>query len=122
MTKNVKKIPYGLLMVGLGVFGCMHYAHASYDNDAKWQIALCWSTPVDALPVTISFDTTQNGTIKNVEVVDKDRMDKDPLFKTSAEAVLRAVNNPKCAILEMPEDKYDDWKHLTVTFDPKDTL
>lgn len=111
-----------LAVVGLG---CMTsgVAHASYDLDAKWQIALCWNMPVDSKPVEIALEVNKNGIIQSAEVVDKaGLMEKDPDFKAGAEAVLQAVHNPKCSILDLPEDKYDDWKHLDITFNPGDVL
>ena len=33
------------------------------------------------------------------------------------ESALRTLMNPKCNPLKLPEDKYDLWKNLTITFD-----
>ncbi|GIR66634.1 MAG: hypothetical protein CM15mP70_17410 [Pelagibacteraceae bacterium] len=41
----------------------------------------------------------------------------DPSFRTAAEAAMRAVNNPDCSPLLLPEDKYDLWKEINFTFD-----
>ena len=41
----------------------------------------------------------------------------DPSFRTAAEAAMRAVNNPDCSPLLLPEDKYDQWKEINFTFD-----
>ena len=41
----------------------------------------------------------------------------DPSFRTAAEAAMRAVNNPDCSPLLLPEGKYDLWKEINFTFD-----
>ena len=30
---------------------------------------------------------------------------------------MRTLLNPECRPLTLPEDKYDSWKNLTITFD-----
>ena len=41
----------------------------------------------------------------------------DPSFRTAAEAAMRAVNNPECSPLLLPQDKYEKWKEINFTFD-----
>ena len=40
----------------------------------------------------------------------------------AADSAVRAVRNPKCSPLELPADKYDQWKRIDFTFDPRDML
>lgn len=46
----------------------------------------------------------------------------DSYFRAAADSVLRAIRNPRCNPLELPADKYDLWKEMTVTFDPREML
>ena len=41
---------------------------------------------------------------------------------TAAEAARRALLNPNCNKLRLPEDKYEQWKTFIIQFDPKDML
>jgi hypothetical protein len=41
----------------------------------------------------------------------------NPSFRTAAEAAMRAVNNPDCSPLMLPQHKYDLWKEINFTFD-----
>jgi hypothetical protein len=46
----------------------------------------------------------------------------DPFYRAAAESALRAVLNPQCSPLKLPPDKYEQWKILELTFNPKDLL
>ena len=64
----------------------------------------------------IFIEVNQDRTVKSAKVVNKERLN-DPSFRTAAEAAMRAVNNPDCSPLLLPEDKYDLWKEINFTFD-----
>ena len=55
-------------------------------------------------------------------IVDTARAASDSFFRAAAESALRAVKNPNCSPLKVPLDKYDEWKTMTLTFNPKDLL
>ena len=44
----------------------------------------------------------------------------DPLFNLAAEAAMRAVN--RCQPYVLPAEKYDLWRDINVTFDPREML
>jgi outer membrane biosynthesis protein TonB len=96
------------------------------EEDAlRRQIESCWSPPVGArdaqnLVIDVKITVNPDRTVASAEVVDKSRMATDPFYRTAGEAAVRAVLNPKCSPLELPADKYDQWKNTSFTFDPKD--
>ena len=64
----------------------------------------------------IYIEVNPDRTVKSAKVVNQERL-IDPSFRTAAEAAMRAVNNPDCSPLLLPEDKYDLWKEINFTFD-----
>ena len=64
----------------------------------------------------IYIEVNPDRTVKNSKVVNREKLN-DPSFRTAAEAAMRAVNNPDCSPLRLPEDKYDQWKEINFTFD-----
>jgi outer membrane biosynthesis protein TonB len=98
------------------------------EEDAlRRQIEQCWNPPVGArdaqsLIVEVTIDVNPDRTVANAEVVDKMRYASDPFFRAAADAAMRAVRNPKCSPLELAVDKYQQWKRIDFTFDPRDML
>ena len=64
----------------------------------------------------VFIEVNPDRTVKSALVVNKEKLN-DPSFRTAAEAAMRAVNNPDCSPLLLPEDKYDQWKEINFTFD-----
>jgi len=64
----------------------------------------------------IFIEVNPDRTVKSAKVINKEKLN-DPSFRTAAEAAMRAVNNPDCSPLLLPEDKYDQWKEINFTFD-----
>ena len=62
----------------------------------------------------IFIEVNPDRTVKSAKVVNQERL-IDPSFRTAAEAAMRAVNNPDCSPLLLPEDKYDLWKEINFT-------
>jgi outer membrane biosynthesis protein TonB len=99
----------------------------SQEDALRRQIGQCWNMPIGAkdaqnLVVAISIDVNPDRTVQRAEVVDQTRLATDSYFRAAAEAALRALKSPKCSPLELPVDKYDEWKHIEFTFDPRDML
>jgi outer membrane biosynthesis protein TonB len=88
-------------------------------------IRKCWHFPAglknaDALIVDIKMSLDPEGNVKSAEIVDKKRMKNDPNFKVAAEYAYRAVLDPICNPLPLPKEKYEEWKELELSFNPKD--
>ena len=98
------------------------------DKDAiRRQIERCWNPPVGAknaeeLTVELRLYVTPDGTVQTVNVVDKARAASDPYFRAAVESAYRAVLNPRCRQLKFPLDKYEQFKTMTIVFDPREML
>ncbi|MDE2030595.1 MAG: energy transducer TonB [Alphaproteobacteria bacterium] len=99
----------------------------SEEDALRRQIGQCWSPPIGArdaqnLVVEITIDVNPDRTVADADIVDKARYNSDPFFRAAADAAVRAVRNPKCNPLILPPGKYDQWKRIDFTFDPRDFL
>jgi outer membrane biosynthesis protein TonB len=99
----------------------------SEEDALRRQIEQCWNPPIGArdaqnLVVEVTITVNPDRTVQTAEVVDKSRMASDPYFRAAAEAAIRAVYNPRCSPLELPEGKYEQWKTIDFNFDPRDML
>lgn len=99
------------------------------EKDAiRSQIAKCWNVPAGAkdaheLIVVLRVQLEQDGTVTNVELASssKSRYASDTFFRAAADSALRAVR--QCSPLEnLPPDKYQTWRDIELTFDPKEML
>lgn len=92
------------------------------------QISNCWNPPIGArdahnLVVEVVIDVNPDKTARGAEIVDKMRYNTDSFFRAAADAAVRAVlNNPKCTPLALPDGKYEQWKRIDFTFDPRDLI
>ncbi len=92
------------------------------------QIEPCWSPPIgareaDELTVKIVVYVEPSGRVRKAEVVDAGRMAVNAYFEAAADSARRAVLNDRCNPLkDLPQDKYDLWQELELTFNPKDAL
>lgn len=91
------------------------------------QIQQCWIVPAGAryaegLIVRLRIFLRPDGELaRTPEVVDGERMNKDSHYRTAAEHAIRAVQ--KCVPLQnLPPDKYERWRDIELTFDPRDML
>ncbi|MDR1476141.1 MAG: hypothetical protein LBI20_02360 [Holosporales bacterium] len=88
-------------------------------------IRKCWHFPAglknaEDLIVDIKLNLDPDGNVKSAEITNKDRMKKDSNFKIAAEYAYRAVLDPECNPLPLPKEKYEEWKDLELTFNPKE--
>lgn len=91
----------------------------------KRQLTQCWSVLAGAryaedMVVDIKLSMNPNRTIQRAQIENQLRYAADSHFRAAADSALRAVN--KCSPLDLPPDKYDLWKDITVTFDPRSML
>lgn len=89
------------------------------------QLHRCWQAPIgvqsaDRPPVpSVRVRLNQDGTLAGEPAVLNNSA--DPLFRTVADSATRATR--RCAPLRIPaqfQPYYEDWKTLTVNFDPRD--
>ncbi|HLZ68210.1 MAG TPA: energy transducer TonB [Aliidongia sp.] len=91
------------------------------------QIEQCWSPPAGAkdaknLIITLRVQLASDGTPQSVQIVDQGRYNSDGFFRSAADSAVRAVRNPNCVPLKVPPAKFDQWKNMTLNFDPRDLL
>jgi hypothetical protein len=95
---------------------------------ARIQIEKCWNPPVGApnpeqLVVRIRVSYNPDGTLAGQpQLPDRDGIMRsgNVFLQRAAESVVRAVL--RCQPLKLPQDKYDSWRDIEMTFNPKDML
>ena len=100
---------------------------ATQIDAVRQTIRKCWHFPaglkdVESLIVDIKLEVDRNGYVKKAETVDTARKNSDPGFRIAAENAERAVLDPACNPLPLPKDKYNEWKELELSFNPKDMM
>jgi hypothetical protein len=96
------------------------------EQDAlRQQLSGCWNIMAGAansedLAVEVQVVVNPDRTVLSAKVVDQSRYNSDTFFRAAADSALRAVRNPRCTPLNLPPDKYDQWRDMTIVFDPKD--
>lgn len=100
---------------------------ANQIDNVRNTIRKCWHFPAglknaEQLVVDIKMELDRNGYVKKAEIVDKNRMRQDSGFKIAAENAQRAVLDPRCNPLPLPKEKYNEWKDLELSFNPKDMV
>ncbi len=93
----------------------------------KRQIESCWSPPAGApnaenLVVEVRLVINRDRTVQSAQIVDTSRMFREPFYRAAAESVIRAIKNPRCTPLALPQGKYDLWKETRLTFDPRELV
>jgi len=91
----------------------------------RQQIARCWNLPAGAkdaheMIVDLSVLMNPDGTVSSAKIENQAQMAFDPFFRAMAESALRAVLNPACSPLKLPPEKYENWKEMSLQFNPKE--
>ena len=88
------------------------------------QLRKCWSAPAGAhiendmiIKVSATIKPNRKVLEGSVRIVDTNISKSNRFYYAITESALRTLMNPKCSPLKLPEDKYDLWKSLTITFD-----
>jgi hypothetical protein len=87
--------------------------------ELRRQIVRCWAVPGDVTksttPVTLTFQLGRDGALTSVPtiVANPDILEYSKQFVASASRAIKA-----CAPYRLPEDEYDTWKDVKITFDP----
>lgn len=100
---------------------------ANQIDNIRNTVRKCWHFPAglknaEQLVVDVKMELDRNGYVKRAEIVDKNRMRRDSGFKIAAENAQRAVLDPRCNPLPLPKEKYNEWKDLELSFNPKDMV
>lgn len=90
------------------------------------QIAKYWSIPAGArnaedLIVKLQLSIARDGTVYHVEVVDQSRYRSDSIFRAAADSASSAAYSAS-PLQYLPPAKYNRWKTILLTFNPKDML
>jgi len=91
------------------------------------QLSRCWSIQAGAryaedLVVRVRLTVSPERRVMSATIEDTWRYGQDSYFRAAADSAIRAVNSPQCETLQLPPEKYDLWKDIVVTFDPRDML
>jgi len=93
-------------------------------DSIRAQIQRNWTVPAGAqdaqmMIVKLRIQLGPDGSVRRVDIVEKDRMSAEPFFRTMAESAVRAVKRTG-QIENLSPDKYHLWRDITVKFDPRD--
>ena len=88
----------------------------------KQQLYGCWTVPAGAkgakdMEVRVRVWVNPDRTVDNARILDTNRMQSDPYFRSVAESALRAILNPACNSLKLPPDKYEIFKKFIFKFE-----
>lgn len=98
----------------------------SEEDALRRQIEQCWNIPTGAkdaqsMIVEVRVEVNPDKTVRSAEIVPNSQM-SDPFYRAAAESARRAILNPKCSPLMLPDGREDSWKTMTLRFNPKDVL
>jgi outer membrane biosynthesis protein TonB len=97
---------------------------ASELDRLRAQIMACWVEPTglregEQMVVEVRVAVNQDRTVQKAEVLDTGRMRADPFYRTLGESAVRALYNPNCSPLLLPESKYSSWGSIVFRFSPR---
>lgn len=96
------------------------------EQDAlRQQISECWNVMAGAknaedLAVNLRLRMNPDRTVQSYEILDRKRYLSDSFFRAAADSAVRAIRTPKCIPLRLPPEKYDEWRVITIRFDPSE--
>ncbi len=96
---------------------------ASEIEGVRQKIRPCWTqggARDQAMIITLVVEMRQNGTPVKAELRDPGRYDSDPVYRAAADAVHRAIMNPRCQPWPLSPEKFNNWKTFTFNFDARD--
>lgn len=92
------------------------------------QLARCWSIQAGAKydqrvgPVDIRVIVSKDRTVESATVVDQRRYSRDSYFRYAADSAIRALNSKHCKKLDLNPKKYEIWRDMVISFDPREML
>ena len=93
----------------------------------RQQIKGCWAInpgakDIENFVVTIKIIVNPDRTIRDAKTIANNSFSYNGFYQSFAESALRAVLNPLCSPLKLPEGKYEQWKDLELNFTPSDLI
>ena len=90
----------------------------------RQQLTSCWNAPAGAvidkgMNVKVSAKIRENRRVidNSVRIIDTNISKSNTFYGPITESAMRTLLNPECMPLKLPENKYNLWKNLTITFD-----
>ena len=90
----------------------------------RQQLTSCWIAPAGAviekgMIVKISAKIKKNRRINenSIRIIDTNISKNNAFYGPITESAMRTLLNPDCIPLKLPQNKYELWKSLTITFD-----
>lgn len=95
-------------------------------DSIRKQIENRWLVPAGArdaqsLVVSIHVRLQEDGTVLRAEVLPDPRLLSDSFYRAAADSALRAVKLAS-PLKDLPLDRYEQWRELTLNFNPKEML
>ncbi len=96
-------------------------------DDLNRGVQPCWNVQAggrdaQTLVVKLRVFVRPDLTVRDVEILDQPRYDRDSHFKAAADAAKWALLMPKCNTLRIPPEKYESYKSFIYNFDPSNML
>lgn len=96
-------------------------------NLVKRKMEPCWnfqagSKKAQDIIVAIKVKLRPDGHVLGASITNRSVLNSDPFKLAAAESALRAVLNPSCQPYNLPTNRYDVWKDLKLTFNPREML
>ncbi len=96
-------------------------------NTIRRAVQPCWNFHAGAkgaenFIVEVSVVMNSDGHVAKAEVLNPGALAGNPFRIAAAESAYRAVQNPACQPFNLDPRKYDVWKTMTLTFDPREML
>jgi len=105
-------------------FGAQNAMTMDLVDALRNEIAQCWSPPVGAphpeqLVVSFELFLNPDGTVAQPPQLTRSS-GADPFMRAAQEAARRAIYT--CAPYRLPADRYNQWRDIAVTFDPRQMM
>lgn len=86
------------------------------------QFISCWNIPIgnkalNEFKIIVSLKVDSMGYVQEAKITNNDL--NNPVYKSIAESVLRAIWHPLCTPLKLPLDRFQIWENMIITFDPE---
>jgi outer membrane biosynthesis protein TonB len=98
-------------------------------NLIKRTMEPCWlfgsqagSKQAQDIFIEIEVALRPDGHVSRASITNRSQLQSDRFKLAAGESALRAVLNPECQPYKLPVNKYDVWKDLKLTFNPREML